>query len=225
MLEGAPIGWFDIAVAAVLLLSGAMAFSKGFVRSVLSVAAWIGAAAVAIYAFPIVRPHARDLIPMNLGADLAAGAGLFVVSLIVFSLLTQALSSKVKDSALNALDRSLGFLFGLIRGAVVVCLAYIGIVWLFSPDPAPGWVQNARTQPLIESGADLIRDLIPGSIRASGSDAAERARSGTEQALETKRMMDEILTPRPRDADGADEPGYDQHQRGDMNRLIESTGP
>ena len=118
-----PFTFLDIAIGVVLLISGLLAFVRGFVHEVLAVGAWIGAIVVAVFGFPYHRPYARDLIPHELVADAAAGAAIFVVALVVLSLLTRALSDRVKDSALNALDRSLGFVFGLLRGAVLVCLA------------------------------------------------------------------------------------------------------
>ena len=118
-----PFTFLDIAIGIVLLVSGLLAFVRGFVHEVLAVGAWVGAIFIAVFGFPYLRPYARDLIPHELAADVAAGAAIFVVALVVLSLLTRALSDRVKDSALNALDRSLGFVFGLLRGAVLVCLA------------------------------------------------------------------------------------------------------
>ena len=218
------VNWVDIAFGLVVVMSGVLAFSRGFVHEVLAVAAWVGAVFATIYGFPLAKPYARKLISVELAADLAAGAAVFVVSLIVLSLLTRGITRQVKDSGLNALDRSLGFLFGLLRGAVLVCLAYIVVGWAWPPAEQPTWLRQARSLPIVETGANLLRSLAPGSAQTAGSDAAVKARSAAEQALETKRMLDQMLTPQPRDANGEPKAGYSDKERTEMERLIESTG-
>ncbi len=224
MLDSSPLTWIDIAVAGIVIVSALLAFSRGFMHEVLSVTAWVGAIFAMIYSFPYLRPYAHDLISIELIADLAAGATIFIVSLIVFSLLTSSVTSRVKDSALNALDRSLGFLFGLIRGMALVCLAYILISWIWTPEERPVWLQDARSIPVIEAGANILRSLVPGHLQDAGSGAVSQARSEAELAMETKRMLDEMLLPQPKSPAAKDEPGYSNMQRDDMKRLIEGAG-
>ena len=225
MPEAAPaVNWVDIGIGVVVLLSAVLAFSRGFVHEVLTVAAWVGAAFATIYAYPHVQPYIAQYVGNELAAKLAAGTLVFIGSLVVLSLLTRGVTRQVKVSALNALDRSLGFLFGILRGAVLVCLAYIVVGWAWTPAEQPHWLREARSLPVVESGATLLRSLVPGSAQTAGSDAAARARSAAEQAQETKRMLDQMLTPQPRDASGEPKPGYSDKERTEMERLIESTG-
>src|SRR5690606_22488406 len=69
-MESFPINLIDLCVIAILLISGFFAFVRGFVREVLSVAGWVGAAIVTLYLFEPVRPHVRGLIPSPLIADI-----------------------------------------------------------------------------------------------------------------------------------------------------------
>ncbi len=218
-----PINWVDIGIGLVVLISALLAFSRGFVHEVLGVAAWVGAIFATIHAFPYVQPYARQFIGVELAADLAAGASVFVVSLVVLSMLTRGITRQVKDSALNALDRSLGFLFGILRGAVLVCLAYIGTELIWPPTDHPSWLREARSLPVLENGAAILRSLAPGSAQGANGEAA-RKRAANGEAQETKRMLDQILTPQPRDTGGEPRPGYSDKERSEMERLIESTG-
>jgi membrane protein required for colicin V production len=223
--EAAPaVNWVDIGIGLVVLISAVLAFSRGFVHEVLTVAAWVGAAFATIHAYPYVQPYASQYIGNETAAKLAAGTVVFIVSLVVLSLLTRGVTRQVKDSALNALDRSLGFLFGIARGAVLVCLAYIVVGWAWAPAEQPTWLRQARSLPAVETGATMLRSLVPGSAQAAGSDAAAKARSAAEQAQETKRMLDQMMTPQPRDAGGDEKSGYSDKERNEMERLIESTG-
>ncbi|MBC7136294.1 MAG: CvpA family protein, partial [Oceanibaculum nanhaiense] len=155
-MENLPVNATDILVFAILLVSGLLAFFRGFVREVLSVGAWVGAAFSTLYGFQHVRPYARDLIGIDMVADIAAGVGLFIIALIILSVVSNMLAGLVKGSALNAVDRSLGFLFGLLRGAVLVCLAFLVLDWAVAEQERPNWITNAKTMPLVERGAGFI---------------------------------------------------------------------
>jgi membrane protein required for colicin V production len=179
----------DIIVLAAIGLSALFAFVRGFVREALSLVSWVGAAAVTRYGFSSVQPFFRSLISSQQFADIAAGTALFVVSLIVLSILTGLLSSRVRDSSLNALDRSLGLLFGVVRGAAVVCLAYMGIVFAIPEADRPEWFRQARTLPMLNRGAIFLRELIPGDVLERGAVAAEEAQRIKSQAQSAAGLM------------------------------------
>jgi membrane protein required for colicin V production len=218
-----PFTFLDIAIGVVLLISAALAFVRGFVHEVLAVGAWVGAILAAVFGFQYARPFARDLIPHELAADVAAGAAIFVVALVVLSLLTRALSDRIKDSTLNALDRSLGFVFGLLRGAVLVCLAYIAVEWLMVPSQQPSWLRDARAMPLVEWGADQLKSLVPSETQKAGADAADDARDQARKVLETERLLRDIMSPEPKGPPtDAEHGGYGSKERREMERLLES---
>ena len=73
-MDNLPVNITDIAVAVVLLVSAFLAYVRGLVHEVLSVAGWIGGGLIAIYAFPYAKPFARDLISIEPAADLAAAS-------------------------------------------------------------------------------------------------------------------------------------------------------
>ena len=118
-MDSFPINGLDLAVLVILLLSALLAFMRGFVHEVLSVAAWIGAIFAVIYGLPELRHLARDTIPNSLIADSTTGVIIFLAVLVFLSMLTKILSKSIQASALNNLDRSLGFIYGLVRGAVI----------------------------------------------------------------------------------------------------------
>lgn len=128
-MEGFTI--VDAVVAVVIVFSAILAYSRGFVREMLAIAGWIGAAILAYIfapqAMPLVReiPVVRDFIDNCSAATIAGFTGVFIVALIVFALFTPLFSSVVQRSALNALDQGLGFLFGVARGVLLVVIALI----------------------------------------------------------------------------------------------------
>jgi membrane protein required for colicin V production len=239
----------DIGVAAVLLISAFLAYSRGFVHEVLSIGGWVGAAFTAIYGFPFAKPYAREYIETALFADIAAGAVLFILSLVVLSLITRGISSRVRDSSLNELDRSLGFLYGIARGAILLCLVYIAAEWLIpepkaveteiarenqipsgapptaetGPESAKGldqfqWLHEARSVPLIKTGAELLNSMIP----VGDAEAASRTRDEVRELYEEQKKIRDLLTPKPKTNTSSPRQGYDKKERSEMERLIES---
>ncbi|GAB6054212.1 CvpA family protein [Magnetospira thiophila] len=221
-MENLPVNAIDIAVALVLLLSGMLAYSRGFVHEVLSIAGWLGAIFVTIYGLPLVRPYARELIPVELAADLAAGAVLFIGSLVILSLVSRALSRGVRDSALNVLDRSLGFLFGLIRGGVLVSLAWIALDWAVPPEERPSWVTEARSLPLVVAGAEALKRLVPEDLAAKGATQANQTRDDVNRAMEAEKVLRQVIDPQLRQNPETPPSGYDNRERKALERLIQT---
>lgn len=193
-MDNLPINAFDLIVFVLLLLSGGLAFARGFVREVLAIGSWIGAAIVTRFAFPHASPIAREVFDSatvtdflrgfgygeqhrDLLADIAGGIAVFIISMIVLSVLSTIISRIVQGSALSAVDRSMGFLFGLLRGGLVICLFYLLLAWLV-PDRSdrPQWIEQARTLPLVERGAELLVSLLPEDARPE--DGVLRTRFG-----------------------------------------------
>ncbi|WP_135079167.1 CvpA family protein [Terasakiella sp. SH-1] len=221
-MENLPISITDIAVFVILLLSGLLALSRGFVHEVLAIASWVGAAFSALYGFQYVRPYARDLIGTEFIADIVAGAGTFVVALIVLTIITKMVAEQVQSSALNPLDRSLGFVFGLLRGVIIVCLLYTAIEWMLPASKQPNWMRDAKTMPLIEQGTAALKSLIPSDAAEEVEKQADDARTKTNNAIELKKTFDKMLTPQTKsDTTPQQDPqGYGQQERNALDRLI-----
>jgi len=157
--------WVDAIVFGVLAVSAAVAFARGLVREVLGVGAWVGAAIVAAWGFPLAQPHFRAWIGTPELADVATVAALFIVTLILLSLMAHWIGSLVSMSVLGGLDRTLGLVFGVVRGAVLVVIAYILFGVAIPVDRWPEPVLEARTLPAASWGAGWLVSLLPPEYR------------------------------------------------------------
>jgi membrane protein required for colicin V production len=157
--------WVDGIVIAVLVLAGVLAFMRGFVREALGIAAWIGAAYAAYRAFPFVEPRVRRVIDDVAIADPVALAVVFIVALIVFSLIAGWFGRRVRYSSLGGIDRSLGFLFGLAKGAAIVVAAYIIGQRIVPVERWPAPVLEARALPFTYKGAKWVVSKVPEQYR------------------------------------------------------------
>jgi membrane protein required for colicin V production len=213
------VATLDIVVLAVVLLCGLITFGLGFVRVVLGLAGWGGAALITLYGFPYVRPVAQHWISNALLADVAAIGGIFIVALIILSLISHALARLVRNSALSILDRTLGLAFGLALGVAAVCLAWlIAVPVLDLPAERaqqPEWARESRAVPLMEAGADMLRSFAPKQLRA-GPKREDRAGDDAQQQVRT------LIEIAPKPGAAPEKPGYDARQRDEMDRLMRS---
>lgn len=122
----------DGVVLAVVVLSAILAYARGFVRELLSILGWIGAAIAAFIFAPAVEPLMREIPVLRdvIGAScelgiLAAFAVVFAAALILFSIFTPLLSGAIQNSALGPVDQGFGFLFGVARGVILVLIAFL----------------------------------------------------------------------------------------------------
>lgn len=169
-----PINPTDLAVIGVLLVSGLMAFVRGFVKEVLAVAGWIGAILITVHLFPIVTPYTRQYTDIQILADGATGIGIFVISLVLLSFVSHFIAKRVRESSVSALDRSLGFVFGLARGAVLIAIAYLLLVWTVPHADQPQVIREARVIPLVEQTARWLIRLVPAQTRESIEQVLDR---------------------------------------------------
>ena len=233
-MDDLNVNFIDICIAVVLLISALMAFMRGFVHEVLSIGGWIGAVFATIHGLPRLRPYVGEWIANDFVADLTAGALIFVSTLVILSLFTRSISKRIRDSALNALDRSLGFLFGLLRGAVLICLAYISYEIIIPPpeqpekgageeveEQRPEWLLSARSLPLVQTGAELLKSLVPDGA-AGAAESAREAREKARKLLENQKILHEMIIPEIKSKKPNADSGYGRNERRSMNRLIDS---
>lgn len=176
--------WVDGVVLAVLLVSAGLAYIRGFVREVLGIGAWVGAAVLGVVALPRSRPLAEQYVqPDWLATGLAIG-GVFIVVLLVLKVLIHWIASRVQASAVGGVDRALGFLFGLARGAFIVVLAYI-VAGLVVPatETWPPEVLQSRSLPLAADGANWLVAQLPAEFRPALPDGTGRQDLPLEQLL------------------------------------------
>ena len=159
--------YLDLAVIGVILVSALLSLMRGFTREVLAIASWAAAAAAAYYFYPTVMPYATPYIHKEIVAQAVSAAAVFFVTLIIVSLFTVRLSDAILDSKIGALDRTLGFVFGVVRGFLLAVVAFAIFNWLVSEKQQPEWVRTAKTRPVLTDTADKIVAMLPEDAAAT----------------------------------------------------------
>jgi membrane protein required for colicin V production len=211
-----PFQLLDLILFGIMLVSGLLALMRGFTREVLSLVAW-GASAFAAY-FAIKQPVLLDLampyVDKPILAQIAVGAIAFVITLIVVSLISVKISDSVVDSAAGAFDRTLGFLYGLARGFVLVVIAYLLYGWLTPFDKQEDWVRNASSLPAIKAAGATLLEFMPPDIAETLSNTA-LMKNPDGPAGTTAQPAPNAATP---------EAGYQSGETQGLDNLIEGTG-
>jgi membrane protein required for colicin V production len=154
--------WFDWAVIGVVALSGLLAFSRGFIREMLALAGWVVAGLVTYYTLPSLAPMALQVIDSPTVAPIAAGVIVFLLTLLVFGFISHYIATAVHaNHAFGFLDRILGLGFGLVRGALLVSLAYLMLNHVFGKGTPPDWFAKAELGPSLKRGEQAIRSVTP----------------------------------------------------------------
>ncbi|WAC26899.1 CvpA family protein [Ancylobacter sp. SL191] len=152
----------DIILIAVMVISGLLAMVRGLVREVFAIASWVIAAGVTLYAYPLVLPFAKQYITNDTFAMAASVGGVFLLTLLIVSIITVRISDLVLDSRIGALDRTLGFLFGLARGFLIMVVAFLFFNWLVQNEQGqPQWIRDARAKLVLQSAGDWLISILP----------------------------------------------------------------
>ena len=211
-----PLTLLDFILLGIMLISGVLALARGFTREVLSLVAWSAAAIAAYIAIkqPTLVEFAKTSVPYlekEILAQIAVGAAAFLLVLIIVSIISVKISDYVVDSAAGSFDRTLGFIFGVVRGFVFVAIAYLFYGWLLPEDKQEPWVRNAYSLPMLKSAGEGLLAFMPPDIADTLSNTAlvrnpEDGRGDAETGAETP------------------EGGYKTNEDQGLENLIQGTG-
>ncbi len=156
-----PITLLDILLLVVMLISGLLAMIRGFMREILSIGAWGIAALVTLYSFAKVLPIAEGYVSSKTVATGITVGSIFLLTLLIVSIITVRISDMILDSRVGALDRTLGFLFGLGRGLIIVVVAFLFFAWLVPDRSQPEWVRGAKSKVVLQSTGQWLMAMLP----------------------------------------------------------------
>jgi len=156
-----PITLLDIILLVVMLISGLLAMIRGFMREILSIGAWGIAALVTLYSYAKLLPSVKPYFNSDMVAAGVTVVGVFLATLLVVSIVTVKISDMILDSRVGALDRTLGFLFGLGRGLIIVVIAFLFFAWLVPDRSQPTWVRGAKSRVVLQSTGQWLMSMLP----------------------------------------------------------------
>lgn len=159
--------WVDGLVLAVIALSALVAFSRGFLRESLGLAAWLGAAYFAWATRDLTQPLvAQFALDPPWIAEWAATGAVFLVALLLIRIVASWIADFVADGPFAPVDRVLGLGFGAVRGALLLVAGYVAAgVLLPAVERWPPAVRDAASLPRIADGAEWLVGFAPAELR------------------------------------------------------------
>lgn len=176
----AQLNYFDMAVIGIMLLSCVFAFFRGFVKEILSLIGWVGAAAVTVYFFKPASEMLQPYFAKPLIASICASIGLYLGSLIAFAIINRIIIKILKSgSEIGWLDNLLGLAFGALRGAFIISLGYF-MMSVAVQGNYPEWLEKAKTRPYVEQTSAMLVKMVPKNYLEELSQVQNKARDSVE---------------------------------------------
>ncbi|WP_156850425.1 CvpA family protein [Bartonella refiksaydamii] len=151
----------DGIVVAVILLSAFLAMLRGFSREVLSLVSWAIAAVATLFLFKPVLPFFEQYLSNKMIALITTLVTIFIIILIITSIITMKISDFIIDSRIGILDRTIGFVFGALRGLFIMVIGMLLINALIKPENQTHWLKSATTKPILDSLGQKVWEMLP----------------------------------------------------------------
>lgn len=231
----------DIIVALVVLASALISFMRGLIREVLTIAGVVGGILAAVFLGPSFAPLVRHwfgvteghdtaklwgLIPMEIVADATAYGVIFILVVIILSVLSHFISGAAKAMGLGPVDRTLGVMFGLARGLVLLGIINLPFyVWMGGKQKEE-FLKDSKTYYYIEKVSAAMAQYLPESEDVKKS-VDENTGDLIKKKLEEQNLLGgDKKTDDAKPAEAAPETGtkagegYKEEQREKLDKLF-----
>lgn len=216
---GITFGFIDGFVLFVLLISGLIAFYRGFIKEALGLSSWILAILAGLYGLPILRPIYSYFLKNPIIIDICSGISVSILVLVLCTILLSRINKRIRESSLSGLDRIFGFIFGIVRGLLIILLVYVLAIIAM-----PGEIDKAKESNMslgyIEEGIEELSEFMPEYLTKDLEGRKKEAEEIKEERLKAgEKVFNKLNNPRPI-ADEKEESGYDETERKDLDGLI-----
>lgn len=228
----------DLVVLAVLLVSALISFMRGFIREVLTIAGVVCGIIAAVLFGPTLAPTVRGwfgieegkegpgnlfgIIPMEFVSDAVTYGALFLGIVIVVYIITHFISGAAKAVGLGPVDRTLGVVFGIARGLILLGLIYMPLNVLIPPKTKDSWFKDSQTHIVIDKVSASMAQYLPDyeAVKQEADDQFKKKLEETELLAGEKAKKKNETGTAPAGAKSPDEEGYREEQRDKLDALF-----
>ncbi len=140
---------FDVIILVLILISALFAFFRGFSLELLSISVWV-ISFFGSYAYGNNFINFFNKIINNILISTGISYVLaFLIIFVIFSFFTRKFSVYIKDSYVGLIDKSLGFIFGILRGYVIVGLCFFCFDYFYQGKKLE-FIDNSKIIPVIK---------------------------------------------------------------------------
>ncbi len=211
------VNLFDAIVIGVLFLSCMLSFFRGFIRELMSLFAWVGAAFLTLYLVMDVAELLKPYVKKPEVALIFASLGTYFTSLVIISILSSIMMRYIKPGAdVGSLDHILGLVFGFLKGSIIIVLGYFLTSLAMTKEDYPDWMKTAYSLPYVEKGTEIMITMMPDYLKGITS-MADKAKNG--EPVDFTMPFSKDSTTKPADA-----PGFENDDVKALERLLNGSG-
>lgn len=210
---------FDVAVIVIMLISGVLAFFRGFTSEIISILAWVAGTLMSLWLYPYLLPFMSGLVSPDWLAAAISAAVVFTTVFVAISALTYKWGEKIRNSHIGMLDRTLGFVFGVVRGLIVISVAFLFFSWLVvDRNDHPDWVREAKLLPIVESTSQALHGAMRGLVGDEAKEGLISLPNATNRPERKNSSNSDKST-----TDSTPATGYKPSERRGLDQLFEAT--
>ncbi|RUM93943.1 MAG: CvpA family protein [Thiothrix sp.] len=154
--------WVDIIVFVVIGFSVVIGLFRGLVKEAISLATWI----LGVWVGLSFASSFGEKLPFQVGDEtvqmVIAFAIIFLVILVVGGIVNYLIGQLVDKTGLSGTDRSMGLVFGFLRGGLIISIMVL--LATLTNMPNEDWWKQSMTLPFFYDVAVYLKDLLPESL-------------------------------------------------------------
>ena len=155
--------WIDYAILAIVGISGVISLIRGFIREALSLVGWVAAFWLALAFSGQIAPRLEAYVTTPSARLGIAFVAIFIGVLLLSGIVLRLVGLLVEKTGLSGTDRTIGILFGVLRGIVIVGL--LVLAGGLTPLPQDPWWRESTFLPHFERVANEISTFLPENVQ------------------------------------------------------------
>jgi membrane protein required for colicin V production len=190
------VSLLDLIVLVFVAASVVGGFVAGFARSGIGFLATVFGVVCGFWFYGIPAVAVRKYVHSVTASNLIGFFVVFFGLIFVGALIGKLLSKLFKWTGLSWLDRLMGAMFGLVRGALVA-VAFIAVLLAFTPKPTPNWMVNSAVLPYAIDASNTLAALAPNTIKDAFRESVREIRKIWDEQLRVAREKLKSKRPEP----------------------------
>ena len=152
----------DFIFFSLTIFSSLIGLSRGFVKEFLSLTKWLLSLYIAFVSFEKTKIILSSFLKDSEILDLIAAISTFLLIFLILSLIFNFVSKFLSLKGIGFIDKSLGFLFGLLRMILIFCLIFIIYTNVFYNQEKPSWFNDSYSIKYVEKLSIYFKKKIFG---------------------------------------------------------------
>jgi len=198
-MELSELNWFDIVVISIVAVSSLLAFFRGFLKALISLITWLGAAATAYYLGPYLKDYLLNYFSESndFVLNVISRALVFIFFFAIIAIINSKILYWIRHYRKGFVDKTLGFAFGFARGLAIVCIFFFCIDTISQMISGgeekerygPPFFTEAKTYNLLDISTQLIISSLPDEFEELSIDALSQLKDTINEKINPATMQ------------------------------------